>query len=89
MEYERTPRGWNRNKTTQRKQDKPKLTKRSFHGIKFPKNFKLPRDNQNTRKQNPLGLGNPGASHQGARVTLQCLATLGHDKEVVGHALFF
>ena len=48
-----------------------------------------PRDNQNTHIQNPLGLGNPGASHQGARVTLWCLATPGHDKEVVGHALFF
>ena len=81
--------GWNRNKTTQRKQDKLKLTKRSFHRIKFPKNLKLPRDNQNTHIQNPLGLGNPGASHQGARVTLRCLATLGHDKEVVGPALFF
>ena len=50
MEYETTPRGWNKNKTTQRKQDKQKLTKQSFDGIEFPKIFKPPRDKQNTHK---------------------------------------
>ena len=58
MEYKRTPQGWNKKKTTQRKQEKQKLTKRQFHGIKFPNVFQLPRDTQNTHTRH-LGHGDP------------------------------
>ena len=52
-------RGCNKNKTTQRKQDKQKLARQSFHGIKLPKISKLPRDTQNTYTQYTWGMGTP------------------------------
>ena len=66
------------------KQNKQGHNGTKIYGIKFRKIIYLSRGNQDTSIQDSLGLGDPGTSHQGARVTIRYLATVGYDEEVVG-----